>query len=203
MEFKTPWNKTITPHDSDFLAANIPQRHWGASLDVIPDGTEYKAIIARYFTDLESMIREGVGLLLWGPYRSGKTAIACLLAREVLRHCVSVYFTEAFFLVTGMIGENKAATSLKMLRSGLLIIDDLGMEHGKEFTHATVDLVLRHRAERQRATIITTNLEPGGLEQEYGDKFMSISKTGLYPVKIDGKNWGEDEERAIRRRFEG
>jgi DNA replication protein DnaC len=203
MDLNMTWDKVreVTPHD--LRSACIPERKWEVSLDCIPDA-DYKGHAVRYIETLEQNIKDGVGLLLWGPYRSGKTSIACVIAVAAIKHYVSALFLEAHALMDGWLGKapGDEQTKRKMMASHLLIIDNLGQEHGKEYTKATVDYVIRHRAERKRATIVTTNLSLSELEKEYGSRFIAIARSCLFPVKVSGKDWGDVEQQSIQKRFE-
>lgn len=197
-----PWDRTQEPSDADRRHANIPNRSWGGSLSKIDDRFPYKVVIGKYLDGLEANLKDGIGLLLWGPYRSGKSSIAGMIAHASIRHFASVYFVEAALLIDGWLGKSDASLKSRMLGVHLLIIDDVGQEHGKEYTRAMMDFVVRYRAEHRRATILTTNLTMAQLEKEYGEKFIAIAKTCLYPVQIEGKDWGKDEWDKVRGRFE-
>lgn len=203
MELNMGWKNVHAPSGADLRAAHIPERKREVSLAAIPDGLPYKRFIVKYITDLEQNVRDGIGLILWGPYRSGKSSIACLIAKEVMSHYASAFYIESPLLMDGWLEKDGATDPAKrrILRSHLLVLDDAGQEHGKEYTKAIVDFVIRYRAERQGATILTTNMNPGELEKEYSKKFMTIAQTCMFPIHVEGKDWGEDEQGRVASRF--
>jgi hypothetical protein len=49
----------------DVRRANLPERYWEASLNVIPDRLDYKHKIEKYLANLVEMMDQGIGLYLW------------------------------------------------------------------------------------------------------------------------------------------
>src|SRR5579885_2434809 len=124
MELNMAWSCTTDLRDVDRRGANIPARKWDADLRRIPDAMAYKKDVLTYFENLEQNLRDGIGLLLWGPYRSGKTSIACAIAKEVLRHYNSAFFLETAFLMDIWMGRPTVGgedAKRRLLRCHLLI----------------------------------------------------------------------------------
>lgn len=195
------WKKQSIPPEI-LRFSNVPSSKWEVSLDKIPVKYEYHTVIADYFRDLRGNLERGRGLLLCGPYGSGKSSIAAIILREVVAHGCDGYWLEAFELADGWRGKTTSKERdrrfVESRRSHLLVVDDLGMEDDRDATRESyarllVRQALRYRLEREGATIITTNLTVENLERMHGDKLIALLKRHITPVLIEGMNWGEPE----------
>lgn len=176
---------------SDWLDANVPEGKWGASLEALPENIPgvagYRLKIQTYLAAMKTNIEKGQGLLLYGPYRSGKSCLAALCCKEVLGHRCSAYWLEAFELVDGWIQKDNRYASFR--DAHLMVIDDLGTEAqdaGRDFPRQIVRESMRYRLERLRPVIVTTNLSPDEVKKAYGEKFMALLGDYLLAVNISG-----------------
>lgn len=63
--------------------ANIPLRYWKADAQLLPSDTSKHLHTA--FAKLDGCVNSGVGFWIQGKYETGKTSLAVLLAKEVIR----------------------------------------------------------------------------------------------------------------------
>lgn len=184
------WNPR-EPHEGDMRYANVPRSKWVADIERIKGQAYYQAI-ADYITNLKVNCETGRGLLLYGTYRSGKSCIAAMVVRELARHRCNPYWLESFELVDGWF---KNDNRYDMTRTAhLLVIDDLGLEVEFENNNARKSIInqaLRFRLERERATIITTNMTTKKMKETYGEKTMMLLQDFMTPIQIEGINWGK------------
>lgn len=108
------------------------------------------------------------GLVLMGPWGSGKTHLAIATARAIHdRLAASVHFTGTGQLISESRDFQRAAID-KAIRAGLLILDDIGQEHMTEWARSVVYEVLDTRYQNGAPTILTTNLDTDGLREWLG-----------------------------------
>lgn len=185
--------------------ARIPQRFWGVRLDQVSeastaDGTVQGQIRA-YLKNLGVALRAGTGLHLYGDNGTGKTSIAALVAMEAMRLGGKVLFATAEELCRAAIegtpfDENE--TLLERARSvDLLVVDDLGKEHRGDsgFFQRTLEGLIRYRASRRLAVVITTNMVVGrkgedacGLYSAYGASLVEVVKESVVLLKVNGES---------------
>jgi DNA replication protein DnaC len=182
------WGKRPT-NARDLHAANVPRRKWKTTLDQVPtDGsTTYMPVILGYIESLKENLEQGNGLLLHGPYRSGKSSLAACIVRHVAAHKARPYWLESFELADGWLAEDERYDQIR--QAHLLVVDDLGMEGNADFRRELVARSLRYRLEREGATIITTNMSPAQLSDYYGPKLLALLRECCVAVEIKGVDW--------------
>tara|TARA_B100001094_G_scaffold322338_1_gene371517 strand:- start:2299 stop:2814 length:516 start_codon:yes stop_codon:yes gene_type:complete len=145
-----------------------------------------------YVKKMDSMIKGGVGLLLWGPNGRGKTALAVGIGKEFRRRGCTVLFVECaavkdIFISRAAFDEEEVMWN-RAKRVDVLILDDLGkgVQDSKGFGARVIDQLIRHRTSNQRVTFITTNIDPPRLAGELKISTMHSLKESIVPVKIVG-----------------
>jgi len=84
-------------------------------------------------------------------------------------------------------GETEDEIVEKLVRPGVLILDDLGAEQSSETSLQLIYAIIDGRWSKNRRTVITTNLEPIDLVARYGDKITSRIFSGVQ-VQYSGKD---------------
>lgn len=154
--------------------ARIPRRFARCTFDSFErrNGTEEALDAARAWAESFSLDTEG-GLLLAGPWGSGKTHLAsAALLMAVDRTLVEARFLSAGKLVSRVRSGPDGGITWRPVReaieSELLLLDDLGQEVGTEFTRDVVARVIFGRYDDARPTLMTSNLGPKGLTDLFG-----------------------------------
>ncbi len=134
-------------------------------------------------------------LLFHGGVGLGKTHLSLAIAGSVIEKGYDVVYGSAssFFGKIEQERFGRGATpqddTLSLLNScDLLIIDDLGAEFSTQLTIAVLYDVVNTRLLRGRPTIISTNLNPAGLEQKYSDRIVSRLSGGYTWVPFEGND---------------
>lgn len=154
----------------------------------------------QYCKNFKTMKKENVGMVLMGPPGVGKTYLSFCIANRLLKEFVPVIAISTIGLINkifesyskhGQEGEVHIINSLK--NADLLILDDLGAEHGKDKTKQIIYSVIDSRIRDNKPMIITTNLNENALRKKLvGEDGIDRSfdrLTGACPiVKIDGKS---------------
>ena len=141
--------------------------------------------------------------IITGPTGVGKTfALECMTS-EILKKGYTANFLTAFQLNSQFLkyhtcfDANKQSYLNLLLDPDLLVIDDLGTEPMlNNVTNEYLYLVLSERMLKQKATIISTNLDLNNLLDRYKERIFSrlTDKTKSILIKLDG-----DDLRRLKR----
>lgn len=120
-------------------------------------------------------------LILYGQAGLGKTFLCNCIAKELLDHGKSVIYLTAFNLFKLLENyrfhneESEIAfeTIQEIYRCDLLIIDDLGTELNNTFTTSELFSLINVRLLDEKPIVISTNLSPSGLANQYSDRIVS------------------------------
>lgn len=182
---------------TDMVRFGVGRTFWHASIDKIPDGAAYKEKLRTYLRGINTCVDQGIGLFLFGPLRSGKTSAATIVAKHVIGHNGTAFFIRANEITSAVV-EKKAfdenETVEERMRSvDLLVIDDLGQEHSKEFGRDLVESFVRNRYDNKRSLIVTSNVTREELIKKYSESMVLVLESRSTPIKIEGVNWYEKE----------
>jgi DNA replication protein DnaC len=187
---KDPNPQILTP---DVLRrAWIGEDYWHVSLKSIPDGYSYKKTIQWYIALMHIYAPGGYGLILQGPFGSGKTAIGSIILKEALMRrarCLSIRCSamiDKLWAKRPTILPNGAPLRIALENVTYLLLDDFEVFDSKAKNRA-VEEILKTRSERKLPTIIATNLEwQKVLDERYLD---SLLNDRYYPVPVTGIDW--------------
>ena len=162
--------------------------------------------IERYTDNIVEFARQGVGLYLPGDIGTGKTMIANLTLKWLVRQgytCFATTFSQMIEMYTAGWSDKdeKHWFQRKFLQSKFLLLDDVGKERDTKIAlnETTFDAVLRQRVSDGRPTIITTNLSGEELQDGYGSAILSLIKEQSLEEMITGDDF---RPRANKRRVQ-
>ncbi|GHV26805.1 hypothetical protein FACS18948_3170 [Clostridia bacterium] len=147
------------------------------------------AICVRYVERFAELLRNGQGLLLWGPPGTGKTFAAGCIANALLESGNTVATTSVsdLMILRGKESEEGFVGLIGNVR--LMVLDDLGAErssdYGKERLYSAIDT--RYRS--GKPLIVTTNLSlPQMIERkDIADaRIYDRILEKCYPVSFEG-----------------
>ncbi len=166
---------------------------------VLPD----LAPVQEFCSDPEPFIRRGIGILFWGPPGAGKTMVATLILKDLIRRGYTGFsatmaaMVEYFTAGWGGNTEEKVWFTEKFLKSQVLVLDELRWD--TRLAETTFDHILRSRVHEGRPTIITTNLTPAGLESGYGSSVLSLLVEQSIAVNLRTDNYrGHAHDRVMQ-----
>lgn len=158
-------------------ASGIPKKYATAKLsglDCVSE-THSKAILyaTRYVSAFENIKDEGVSLIFFGSPGTGKTHIACAVAIDIINKGFTAKYITAFDLLNSISDcfRTKEAVSdvtKDYLYSDLLIIDEIGIQYGKDHDSIWLYKIINTRYVNNRPTIIISNLGQEELEAFIG-----------------------------------
>lgn len=188
----------------DVRRANLPERYWEASLNVIPDRLVYKSKVEKYLGSILEMLDQGIGLYLWSTENgTGKTSIASLIAKEALRYGKTVFFEESSRLKGMLINkeqfEEGTSIEARMMMVDVLILDDVGKEYrtSSGYVENVIETLVRARVQKVKTTIMTGNVHPKDMQKIYSEDFSALLKESVVPVNVTGHDFREARAKAL------
>lgn len=190
------------------ILAGIPEQYLAYQVATYPGDTELakdrriKRVLdwmLKYEKHMKENVEHNIGLLVMGPYGTGKTGLLCSVMMTALRFLWpdnNGYYTPAteMLLAVGAGKYDYRAPVYQMsdfVTCGVLLIDDLG----KEFTIGTagvvadrhkfgmiLDEVLRTRVSKGLLTMMSTNYSLDQIGEEYGASCLEAVKLGMNPI---------------------
>ena len=147
-----------------------------------------------YVAHWEEMKAKALGLLLWGDVGTGKSFFAGCIANALLEKGIPVLmtnFSRILNTLTGMYSDDRNQFIDSLNKYSLLIIDDLGIERGTEFSLEQVFNVIDSRYRSKKPMIVTTNLTLDELKHP-----VDLAHARIYdrilercvPLKINNQN---------------
>lgn len=159
--------------------------------------------IYKFLSDPERYLSRGIGVYLWGPPGTGKTMIATLILKDLIRKGYTGFsatmaaMVEYFTAGWGGNTDEKEWFTDKFLSSQILVLDELRRDN--RLAESTFDHILRTRVHEGRPTIITTNLTPGELENGYGSSVLSLIVQQSIEVNLNRQNYrGAAHDRVMQ-----
>jgi DNA replication protein DnaC len=177
--------------------ANIPEDYWSCDFFNYLGPEEVAEASKKYLRTLAEKKGEGVGILFGGPPGPGKTTIAAVLLKYLVRAGWTCWMTSLGEIVENIQkswnaekgAHNDSAEFLQRCREAdFLLIDDLGKEHAgpSGFSSTTFDNLIRYRIQHRLPTILTTNLNRQTIKNRYGDALLSLIEGKCTIITVTG-----------------
>ena len=146
----------------------VPKVHWNASMSEISNRSGHKKIIQEYLDDIEGNIKKAKGLLLFGSYGSGKSALGSIILKHAaLKRHIGAWITcrtiPNLQIKETAFDENQTVYE-RLLSVPILVLDELILRDDMKYTEHVLEFVVRDRVDSQKSTILTTNLAPNTLK---------------------------------------
>lgn len=150
--------------------ADLPATYYDVDMDSFDwtiygvDITRQKKLAERWILDHELFRAEGMGLYIWSKTRgSGKTYLASAICNSMMniRHKKT-----RFINVSKLIDLSKEPDGIRQLIDAeVLVLDDLGQKGtGLDWVGDLLYEILEERGNRNRLTIVTSNISPRELD---------------------------------------
>lgn len=164
--------------------ARVPARYHTATVEQVRGDARW---LAQATENPSWWADHGWGFYICGPFNTGKTACAALLAMEMIRRCHEVLWL-AVREVAGMRFHEGALGALdtRLETADVLVLDDLGGERWKLDGPAGTALeeTVRIMTERGRCVFITSNVPWTDFPHAYGAIPALVSIVQRYSVPV-------------------
>lgn len=195
-----PLRKSLSEKNLGIIG--IPKKFYGITLDDFKTygDKEFEAIkeyVTSYINSIEDKFKKGSGLYFYGGNGTGKTTLACIIAKEAYRHrytSMRVTFSQYVQKYTETWGAKNAAER-ELMEDELfnrykgvefLILEELGKEMDTKAVRPILEDLLRFREDSGLVTIYCSNLAPERLLDLYGKSIFSLIQGNAYPILLDG-----------------
>ncbi|MDE5582688.1 MAG: ATP-binding protein [Ruminococcus sp.] len=151
---------------------------------------EHLEYLERY---AENFSLQSNSILISGDTGLGKTHLSLAVANKVLEKGYSVIYDSTINILQEMEKEHFSYNSSLektelVLQSDLLILDDLGTEYRKPFYTSTIYNIINTRLNRNKPTIISTNLDYEEISLRYESRIVSRLSTVYAHLRFSGED---------------
>ncbi len=180
------------------LDAGIPDRFMGCTLDNwradAPPQVQALAACAGFVEAFDENFAVGRSAMLLGTVGTGKTHLGTAMLQAVIREHAhdglrGLYATAGSIIrdvkaTFGNRGRTEADVYADLIGPDLLVIDEVGVQHGTDFERQVLFEVINGRYERIKPTIVVSNLGVTELRQCLGDRAVDRlrDKSGIVVV---------------------
>ena len=166
-------------------------------------------IMQKHFCHLkeyaENFTPDSRSIFMYGKTGLGKTHLSLAIADTVLKKGHSVIYDSVINILAKIEEENFSYNHKRemlnlVLKTDLLIMDDLGTEHGTTFYDSTVYNIINTRLNYHKPVIISTNLDIGEIRERYDERITSRITTQYDVIEFCGKDirWQKKEQKGNR-----
>lgn len=167
------------------LDAGIPLRFQSCSLDTWAAGDSQDKLRAwhmatGYVDAFAENFPLGRSMMLLGQVGTGKTHLATGILQQVIRNFAAQGLAGRYTTAGGIIrsvkdtfgaqGKTESQVYADLVAPYLLIIDEVGVQHGTDFERTVLFEVVNGRYEQMKPTIIVSNLGMADLRNCLGDR---------------------------------
>lgn len=190
--------------ERDLVRMNVGEQFWRCKLETIPDACDYKRHLKTWISKMPEMLKKGIGLILHGAWRMGKSGGATILLKAVHTHGGTGYMIRADH-VAGAIVERERFDEDQTVEQrccdvDLLVIDELGHGMGHGQTSGMIERLIRWRYDRRKPLVVTVN-NLKLIDDRYGRGTAMVLRSRCLPVEVSGTNFYEEEKREVAELF--
>lgn len=172
-----------------FSAAMIPKRFKLKVFDnyiaTTPEQNKALTIAKKYADKWDNRLENGGGLIFCGMCGTGKTHLAAAICNQVIRNGSSAVFTSVMKMSRDVKSSYSKSAEYtegelikKYIKPDLLVIDEVGIQHGSETEKIILFEILNGRYEDVLPTIIISNLSMKELPEYLGERIIDRMTEG-------------------------
>ena len=175
-----------------FRRSGIPERFLGKSFGGYLADTAAKARALKAAQRYAESEERGLSMILCGKPGTGKTHLACSIASakiaarstaQFMTAVAAVRYVRSTYRKDSPISETEAIDNL--CSPDLLILDEVGVQHGTEHEKMILFDVINDRYANCRGTVLLSNLSADDLREYLGDRIMDRFREGGFVLNFD------------------
>jgi len=133
------------------------------------------AILMQFISGLPTSYEDSRWFFICGPVGVGKSHLAACIFNAV--KATRCGWVERWIIASQMVemlspGDRRSVWRRRLVEANPLVIDDIGGEYRTEWGEAEIEYVISRRYDKQRMTILTSNLSPEKLGERYGERVI-------------------------------
>lgn len=185
---------------NDLGRAAIPPRYQRHSLEtyIVENAGQREAldVCRTYVANVRRTLDSGENLVLIGGVGTGKTHLACGVAREFINAGHTALYVRTAELIS-MVREtwrpDSKKTERKVMREladyDLLIIDEVGVQAGSENEQQILFNVINGRNEQMRPVILLSNLNAAKIKETLGERSYDRIRESARVLAFNWESW--------------
>lgn len=174
-----------------------------------------KKIIIRYLDQCKEMLRDGIGLFLWGANGTGKTHLAMCAAKALINRAykVRVFSIDEIvdkFTSSWYSDDEKKELNDMLRNTDFLFIDEFGKNidnEGKakylpDLVKRIMESVIRYRVQMRKPIWFTSNTDPAFVKEVFSEDIASLLNEAVVPVCVRGEDYRKVIQKRNKRRLQ-
>lgn len=152
---------------------------------------EASKLCSRYAHGFRQMLEGNMGLMLYGGVGTGKTFLAACIANALIDQGYRVVMDSLPSLIGELgLGDERAEEMSRLMRSDLLILDDVGVERDTTYGIEQAYEVINARYKSGKPLVVTTNLTPQQMTADTGSRKRAFDRIVemCRPVMVKGES---------------
>jgi DNA replication protein DnaC len=182
-------------------SAGIPKRFRGKDFSTFSASTDGQrraaAVCKKYADNFTVASKNGICMTMCGHPGTGKTHLACSIGNLLISQGRSVLFIGALDMLVrvketwnGAADETEREVIEKFVGLDLLIIDEVGVQYGKEAEKIILFQILNRRYEEVKPTIVISNLMGSDLDRYLGERIIDrLNENNGPTLAFDWSSW--------------
>lgn len=184
-------------------------------LDDFTNDDAAKKIVVKYLDQSKAMLKDGIGLFLWGANGTGKTHLAMCAAMQLIdfKYKVRVFsideivdkFTSSWYSD----GEKKQLNDI-LRDTDFLFVDEFGKnvdDEGKakylpDLVKRVMESVIRYRVQMHKPIWFTSNTDPKFIKEVFSEDIASLLNEAVVPVCVRGEDYRKVIQKRNKRRLQ-
>lgn len=198
-----------------YLYCGIKSAWHNKRLEDFTNDDSAKRIIIKYLDQSKEMLRDGIGLFLWGANGTGKTHLAMCSAMMLIgsNYKVRVFSIDEVvdkFTSSWYSDDEKKELNDMLRNTDFLFIDEFGKnvdDEGKakylpDLVKRVMESVIRYRVQMHKPIWFTSNTDPAFVKEVFSEDIASLLNEAVVPVCVRGEDYRKVIQKRNKRRLQ-